>query len=100
MQGNYDQESNQNTPMENNFDNQENPTQNLSQILENINNSEETSEISQESECTYGFFRANTAPVKPINKAEEFKWNSQYSNLERCGTHFFKSKCFSQIILR
>ncbi len=56
--------------------------------LISVNSSEENSEISQESEITFDHQRANTAPAKPINKAEEFKWNSQYSNLERCGKLF------------
>jgi hypothetical protein len=28
--------------------------------------------------------RAATAPTKPLNETEEFKWSSQYINLERC----------------
>jgi hypothetical protein len=39
--------------------------------------------------------RASTAPVRPINEVEEFKWSSQYSNLKKAVLY-----CNSLIILQ
>jgi hypothetical protein len=45
--------------------------------------------------CFLNQGRASTAPVKPINEVEEFKWSAQYSNLKKAVMY-----CNSLIILQ
>ena len=55
------------------------------EILEDVNNNSNIS--SENTEENYLFSnngRASTAPVKTMNGEEEFKWNYQFSNLEKC----------------